>query len=70
MVNDQQYIYINHNPITRSAEIDLRRLISNNMQFNIAATYDLIADENGRKHLIYNKEINQYYYEHMQNLLI
>jgi hypothetical protein len=49
MVNGQQYIYIDHNPITRSAEIDLRRLISNNMQFNIAATYDLIADENGYK---------------------
>ena len=59
MVNDQQYIYINHNPITRSAEIDLRRLISNNMQFNIAATYDLIADENGRNHLRYNNKINQ-----------
>ena len=43
-VNDQQYIYIAHNPANRYAEIDIRRLISNNMQFNTAITYDLAAE--------------------------
>ena len=43
-VNDEQYIYISHNPSNRYAEIDIRRLISNNMQFNTAITYDLAAE--------------------------
>ena len=42
-VNDEQYIYISHNPANRYAEIDIRRLISNKMQFNTAITYDLAA---------------------------